>query len=154
MKAVTVSRRSILQASAGATVALYAPAVLGAAKSKYAGTTIHGGAFSLPFHQYLKNYFPEFEEQTGIKVNFDIQAFPIYNQRMDLELSTGGSSLRRDHRHLHLPEPLDRCRLGQQPGRVHHRPKRHASRLGRRRLRAGRGGVDARRQGPHLCLRC
>jgi len=92
MKAVTVSRRGILQATAGATVALYAPAVLGKAKSKYAGTTIHGGAFSLPFHQYLKNYFPEFEEQTGIKVNFDIQAFPVYNQRMDLELSTGGSS--------------------------------------------------------------
>jgi multiple sugar transport system substrate-binding protein len=92
MKPIIVSRRGALQAAVGASVALYAPAVLGKAKSKYAGTTIHGGAFSLPFHQYLKAYFPEFEERTGIKVNFDIQAFPVYNQRMDLELSTGGSS--------------------------------------------------------------
>ncbi len=82
----------MLQAAAGTTVALYAPAVLGKARSQYAGTTIRGGAFSLPFHQYLKSYFPEFEEKTGIKVSFDIQAFPVYNQRMDLELSTGGSA--------------------------------------------------------------
>ena len=49
-------------------------------------------AFSMPFHQYLKDYFPEFEAATGIKVEFDVQAFPVYNQRMDLELSTGGSA--------------------------------------------------------------
>jgi multiple sugar transport system substrate-binding protein len=84
-----ITRRAVL-AGLGAT--LPAPAVLGQAKSKYAGTTLRGAAFSLPFHQYLKNYFPEFEARTGIKVAFDIQAFPIYNQRMDLELSTGGSS--------------------------------------------------------------
>jgi hypothetical protein len=71
---------------------LRAPAVLGRASSKYAGTTIRGAAFSLPFHEYLRGYFPEFEDQTGIKVAFDIQAFPIYNQRMDLELSTRGST--------------------------------------------------------------
>lgn len=86
-----LTRRSLL---AGLAAVLPAPAVLGQdkAKSKYAGTTIRGAAFSLPFHQYLQNYFPEFEAATGIKVSFDIQAFPIYNQRMDLELSTGGSS--------------------------------------------------------------
>ncbi|HEX5325959.1 MAG TPA: extracellular solute-binding protein [Acetobacteraceae bacterium] len=84
-----LTRRAVL-AAAGA--ALPAPAVLGQAKSKYAGTTIRGAAFSLPFHQYLRQYFPEFEDKTGIKIIFDIQAFPIYNQRMDLELSTGGSS--------------------------------------------------------------
>ena len=75
-------------------MALHAPALLGQekAKSRYAGTTIRGAAFSLPFHTYLKPYFSEFEAQTGIKVAFDVQAFPVYNQRMDLELSTGGSS--------------------------------------------------------------
>ena len=51
-----------------------------------------GSAFSLPFHGYLRNYSPEFEEKTGIKIVFDVQAFPIYNQRMDLELSTKGST--------------------------------------------------------------
>lgn len=94
MTRINLSRRSVLLAGAGAAAALRAPAVLGQAKakSKYAGTTIRGAGFSMPFPQYLKNYFPEFEAATGIKVEFDIQAFPVYNQRMDLELSTGGSA--------------------------------------------------------------
>ena len=89
-QSIRLTRRAALAGLGAAT--LPAPAVLGQAKSKYAGTTIRGAAFSLPFHQYLQSYFPEFEDKTGIKVAFDIQAFPIYNQRMDLELSTGGSS--------------------------------------------------------------
>jgi multiple sugar transport system substrate-binding protein len=89
MPKAVLTRRAAL---AGAAVTLSAPAVLGQAKSRYSGTTIRGAAFSLPFHSYLRNYFPEFEDRTGIKIEFDIQAFPVYNQRMDLELSTGGSS--------------------------------------------------------------
>jgi multiple sugar transport system substrate-binding protein len=73
--------------------AVYAPAVVGQAKSKYAGTTIHGAAFQSTFFEYLKNYFPEFKDKTGIEVQFDTQAFPVYNQRTDLELSTKGSAL-------------------------------------------------------------
>ena len=87
-----LSRRALFLGSAGAAALLRAPALLGQAKSKYAGETVRGAAFSLPFHQYLKDYFPEFEDKTGIKVAFDIQAFPVYNQRMDLELSTRGST--------------------------------------------------------------
>ena len=89
---VRISRRSMLAAGVGGSLVLRAPAVLGQAKSKYAGTTLRGAAFSLPFHEYLRGYLPEFEDRTGIKVAFDIQAFPIYNQRMDLELSTRGST--------------------------------------------------------------
>lgn len=89
MQRTMLTRRAAL---AGAALTLSAPAVLGQAKSKYAGTTIRGAAFSIPFHSYLRDYYPEFEDRTGIKVEFDIQAFPVYNQRMDLELSTGGSS--------------------------------------------------------------
>jgi multiple sugar transport system substrate-binding protein len=89
VKRTTITRRTVLAAIAAT---IPAPAILGQAKSKYAGVSIHGGAFSLPFHQYLKEYFPEFEATTGIHVDFDVQAFPVYNQRMDLELSTGGSS--------------------------------------------------------------
>ena len=88
----TMPRRAVLQAAALGGAMLPAPAVLGQAKSKYAGTTIRGSAFSLPFHTYLRNYFPEFEEKTGIKIVFDVQAFPVYNQRTDLELSTKGST--------------------------------------------------------------
>ena len=49
--------------------------------------------FQTTYFEYLKNYFPQFEEKTGIKVNFTMQAFPVYNQRTDLELSTKGSAL-------------------------------------------------------------
>jgi len=87
---IQLPRRAVLASSAASLLA--APAVIGQTKGPYAGTTIRGSAFSLPFHGYLRNYFPEFEEKTGIKVVFDVQAFPIYNQRMDLELSTKGST--------------------------------------------------------------
>jgi multiple sugar transport system substrate-binding protein len=87
-----LTRRSLLLASAGAAIAIRAPALLGQTKSKYAGTTIRGAGFSMPFHRYLKDYFPDFENKSGIKVEFDVQAFPVYNQRMDLELSTRGSA--------------------------------------------------------------
>ena len=152
-RGVGVSRRSVLAAAGAGVVGLHAPAVLGQAKSKYAGTTIHGAAFSLPFHHFLRGYFPEFEDKTGIKVDFDIQAFPVYNQRMDLELSTGRLRLRRDHRHVHLPGPLDRRRLGHRPRRIHQGPQRHAAGLGSGGFRLRRAIVAARRQGPHLRLR-
>ena len=61
-----LTRRTLFLGGAGAAALLRAPAVLGQAKSKYAGRTIRGAAFSLPFHEYLKKYFPEFEDQTGI----------------------------------------------------------------------------------------
>ena len=92
-------------------VGLRAPAVRGQAKP-FAGVTMNGAAFQSVFHDYLKDYFPEFEEQSGMKVNFEQQAFPVYNQRMDLELSTKGSAYDCLQRHLHLQRPLDRRRLG------------------------------------------
>ena len=71
---------------------LSAPAVIAQGKP-FAGTTINASCFQTTFFEYLKNYFPQFEEKTGIKVNFTMQAFPVYNQRTDLELSTKGSAL-------------------------------------------------------------
>lgn len=89
-----ITRRKVLKGGAAAAAAAVtgasAPAVL-AAKSKYEGTTINGAAFSHVFNDHVKDLIPEFEEATGIKVNFQDQAFPIYNQRADLELSTQGS---------------------------------------------------------------
>jgi multiple sugar transport system substrate-binding protein len=88
-------RRAFLKQTAGsaavAAIALRAPAVLGQAKP-FAGVTIHGASFQHVFHSYLKEYIPEFEEKTGMKVDFTTQAFPVYNQRADLELSTKGSA--------------------------------------------------------------
>jgi multiple sugar transport system substrate-binding protein len=85
--------RGVVGASAFSGAALHAPAILGQARSRHAGTTINASCFQTTYFEYLKNYFPEFEERTGIKVNFTMQAFPVYNQRTDLELSTRGSAL-------------------------------------------------------------
>jgi len=87
-----LTRRTFLKASAfGLAYGTLgkAPLVLGQAKP-FKGVTINGSSFQHTFATYLKEYLPEFEEQTGMKVNFETPAFPIYNQRADLELSTKG----------------------------------------------------------------
>lgn len=94
--AARLHRRTILKSaltgSAALAVGLRAPAVLGQAK-QFAGVTLQGGSFSSTFFGYLESYIPEFEEATGMKVNFVTNAFPVFNQRTDLELSTQGSAL-------------------------------------------------------------
>ncbi|MCP5155554.1 MAG: extracellular solute-binding protein [Ectothiorhodospiraceae bacterium] len=88
-----VGRRNLLKAGAALTTAAmfgHAPAVL-AKKKPFEGTSIAVNTWSAPYCQWLKDYLPEFEEQTGIKVRYEAAGFPVYNQRMDLELSTGGS---------------------------------------------------------------
>jgi multiple sugar transport system substrate-binding protein len=95
MASSRITRRTILKGAAATAavgaVGLPAPAVIGQAKP-FDGVTINGASFQHVFHTYLKEYIPEFEEQSGMKVNFTTQAFPIYNQRADLELSTQGSA--------------------------------------------------------------
>src|SRR4029077_2273719 len=90
------SRRAVLRGGAGlsalASGVLAAPAVIAQGKP-FAGTTITASSFQTTFFEYLKSYVPQFEDKTGIKVNFNMQAFPVYNQRTDLELSTKGSAL-------------------------------------------------------------
>lgn len=56
------------------------------------GVTLNVSTFSAPFPKFLIERLPEFEAATGAKVNYDTPAFPVYNQRADLELSTGGSA--------------------------------------------------------------
>jgi len=91
-----VSRRKVIKTAGAASVmaagGLAFPAITGFAK-EFSGVTLQGASFASTFFEYLKNYFPEFEEQTGMKVNFVTNAFPVYNQRTDLELSTKGSAL-------------------------------------------------------------
>src|SRR3990170_2695875 len=86
------NRRTILRGTGALAVGLSAPAVLAQGGKPHAGTTINGACFQTTYFDYLRKYFPEFQEKTGIKVNFTMQAFPIYNQRTDLELSTKGSA--------------------------------------------------------------
>ena len=84
MSDARIDRRRLL-AGGGvlAATALSAPPVFGQAKP-FAGQTLNGAAFQSTFFEYLKTYFPEFEERTGARVNFNTQAFPVYNQRTDL----------------------------------------------------------------------
>jgi len=90
-----ISRRDLIRTAAGGAVALgtavRAPAFVGQAKP-FAGISLRGACFQHHFQSGIVELLPEFEELTGIAVNLELQAFPIYNQRMDLELSTGGSS--------------------------------------------------------------
>lgn len=93
--AATTHRRTLLRTGLTGAAALAAglrsPAVRGQSK-RFAGVTITGGSFQHNFQVALKSWLPELEEKTGLKVNFELQSFPIYNQRNDLELSTGGSA--------------------------------------------------------------
>lgn len=85
-------RRRVLRAGAalGAGTLLGAPAFSQGAK-KFAGVTLNVSAFSAPYQKLLRQWLPEFEAHTGIRVNFDTPSFPVYNQRVDLELSTKGA---------------------------------------------------------------
>jgi multiple sugar transport system substrate-binding protein len=95
----SASRRQFLKgalvmgsaAAAGAVVPRRAPAQAGGAKP-FAGTTINVACWSAPYPKWLADFLPEFTEKTGIKVNYETPAFPVYNQRVDLELSTRGSA--------------------------------------------------------------
>ncbi len=89
-----LNRRTILGGALGVPfAALAAPAVNAQGSKPYNGVTINASCFQTTYYEYLKNYFPQFQEKTGIKVNFTMQAFPVYNQRTDLELSTKGSAM-------------------------------------------------------------
>jgi len=85
-------RRSVIKAAAGSALGtlLAAPAI--AQSRPFAGLKLRGAAYQHGFFTILKKYIPEFEEQTGMKVDLQLSAFPVYNQQADLELSSGGSA--------------------------------------------------------------
>lgn len=86
-------RRSMLkQAAALGAYALSGNAPLRAAGKPFEGVELNVSCWSAPFPKLLQGYLPEFEQLTGIKVHYDTPGFLIYNQRVDLELSTRGSS--------------------------------------------------------------
>ncbi len=92
---INLSRRTLLRTGAagvavGGLSSLAAPAI---AQSKpFDGVTLRGASFQHTFFTILKDYIPEFEEQTGMTVDLQLSAFPVYNQQADLELSSGGDA--------------------------------------------------------------
>jgi len=87
---IDVARRRVLKAGALAGAALALPAI---AQSKpFNGLKLRGAAYQHGFFNILRKYIPEFEQQTGMTVDLQLSAFPVYNQQADLELSSGGSA--------------------------------------------------------------
>ncbi|MFY9512253.1 MAG: extracellular solute-binding protein [Rubrivivax sp.] len=86
--AVDQPRRRLLQAAAGAALAF--PAI--AQTKPFAGLKLRGAVYQHGFFNHLKKYIPEFEASTGMTVDLQLSAFPVYNQQADLELSSGGSA--------------------------------------------------------------
>src|SRR4051812_2731768 len=90
-----VDRRGVLTgaaAAAGSLLVLPGKAPAQGGRKKLDGVTLNVSCWSAAYPKYLADYIPEFEQLTGAKVKYETPSFPIYNQRMDLELSTGSSA--------------------------------------------------------------
>src|SRR5215475_14369324 len=87
-----VSRRFMLKSSAATFGAAAFPLPAFAQAKPFSGVTLHGASFQHRFFTLLQNYIPEFEDKTGMKVDLQLSAFPVYNQQANLELSSGGSA--------------------------------------------------------------
>src|SRR5437867_3750713 len=94
-----LTRRAFLRSASatGALVPLLAtparPARAQAGRGKpFAGVTLNVFTFDHPYPRALKALLPQFTEATGIKAEMDTPSFMVYNQRADLELSTGSGA--------------------------------------------------------------
>ncbi len=87
-----LNRRRILKGAAAMGAYALSGHSRGATSKPFEGVELNVSCWSAPFPKLLQGYLPEFEQLTGIKVNYDTPGFLIYNQRVDLELSTKGSS--------------------------------------------------------------
>lgn len=88
-------RRKIIKggaAWAAGSLLPFSPAVFAQGSQPYKGTTINVSCWSATYPKLVQDYLPEFEAKTGIKVNYDLPGFPVFNQRADLELSVKGSA--------------------------------------------------------------
>ena len=88
-----IRRRHVLAGSAAtALLTLPGKAPAQGGRKKWQGVTLNVSCWNSTYPKLLAEYLHEFEDMTGAKVNYETPSFPIYNQRMDLELSTGSSA--------------------------------------------------------------
>src|SRR6195952_4494398 len=86
-----LDRRQLVKAGVALGISAFPmPAI--AQTRPFSGITLHVASFQHRFFTVLQNYIPEFEQQTGTKVDLQLSAFPVYNQQANLELSSGGSA--------------------------------------------------------------
>lgn len=86
-----IGRRHVLGAAGGLLAGAGKAAAQGGRK-RLQGVTLNISCWSATYPKLLAEYIPEFEQATGAKVNYETPSFPIYNQRMDVELSTGSAA--------------------------------------------------------------
>jgi len=89
-----IKRRRLLVTGAAVAGSLLLPgkAPAQSGSKPLAGTTLNVSCWNHPYAKLLTDLIPQFEEESGAKVNYETPSFPIYNQRIDIELSTGGSA--------------------------------------------------------------
>ncbi len=87
-----VSRRKLLQAGVATLGAAAFPLPAIAQSKPFAGVTLHGPRSSIASSRCCRTTFPNSKQRTGIKVDLQLSAFPVYNQQANLELSSGGSA--------------------------------------------------------------
>jgi len=59
---------------------------------RFEGTTLNVFMFDHTYTRALKDLLPQFTDLTGMVVNMETPGFAVYNQRADLELSTGSGA--------------------------------------------------------------
>ena len=93
-----ITRRSFLGGAAATTALPLISGLPGRATAQqagakpYAGKTLNVFMFDHPYPRALKDLLPQFTERTGIRVEMETPSFIVYNQRADLELSTGSGA--------------------------------------------------------------
>jgi multiple sugar transport system substrate-binding protein len=87
-----ISRRTFIQAATATVGAAALPMPAIAQAKRFAGVTLRAASYQHRFLTILQGYVPEFEQQTGMKVDLQLSAFPAYNKMIAEELSAGGSA--------------------------------------------------------------
>ena len=86
------NRRLLLAGTVGGLAAKSAKAPAQGGRKPFDGVNLNVSCWNSTYPKLLTDYIPEFEAATGATVNYETPSFPIYNQRMDVELSTGSST--------------------------------------------------------------
>lgn len=90
---VRTSRRQLLKSgiAALASVSLPLPAI--ATAKPFDGVTLRCASYRHRFFTILQGYIPEFEQQTGMKVDLQLQPFAQYNEMASRELRSASTTL-------------------------------------------------------------
>jgi len=81
-----------LMAGSRAAAGLPAKAASAAQAQRFDGTTLNVFMFDHTYTRALQELLPQFTDLTGMVVNMETPGFAVYNQRADLELSTGSGA--------------------------------------------------------------